>query len=84
LGRTFGAGAGGDRAAHVRREEREADLVRGVHPAEALAGDHLEVDALVAVLGVDEVREFDGVELHPARATFVSRGPGRQMRRRKG
>ncbi len=34
-----------------------------VHPAETFAGNHLEVDALVAVLCVDHVRELDGVEL---------------------
>ena len=36
---------------------------RTVHPPEPFARDHLEVDALVAVLGVDEMRELDGVEL---------------------
>ena len=36
---------------------------RTIHPAEALSRDHLEVDALVAVLGVDKMRQFDSVEL---------------------
>ncbi len=75
-------GARRDGAAHVVRQERQADLVcscaqvrsgtgkkrrgirgRTVHPAEPFAGHHLEIDALVAVLGVDEVRESDRVEL---------------------
>lgn len=37
--------------------------VRTVHPPEAFARYHLEVDALVAVLRSDEVRELDSVEL---------------------
>ena len=34
-----------------------------VHPAKALSWYHLEVNALVAILGVDQMREPDGVEL---------------------
>jgi len=36
---------------------------RTIHPAKSFAGDHLEVDALIAVLGVDEVRKPDSIEL---------------------
>jgi hypothetical protein len=36
---------------------------RTVHPAESFAGDHFEVDALITVLGVDEMREPDSIEL---------------------
>ena len=34
-----------------------------VHPTETLTRDHLEVDSLVSVLGVNHVRELDGVKL---------------------
>ena len=34
-----------------------------VRPAEAFTGDHLEVNALVSVLRVDQVRELNGIEL---------------------
>ena len=45
-------------------EERGEEEGRTVHPPEPFARDHLEVDALVAVLGIDEVRELHRVELH--------------------
>lgn len=34
-----------------------------IHPAKALSGDHLEVNTLIAILGIDQMRELDGVEL---------------------
>ena len=34
---------------------------RTIHPPKAFARNHLEVDALVAVLGVHEMRQLDGV-----------------------
>ena len=46
-------------------EEIEGEEKRTVHPPKPFARDHLEVDALVAVLGVDEVRELHCVELYP-------------------
>jgi len=55
-------GARCNSAAHVVRQERESDLIRGVHPAESFAGYHFEIDPLIAVLGIDEVRESDRVE----------------------
>lgn len=36
---------------------------RTIHPPKALPRDHLEVDALVPVLRVDEVRKLHGVKL---------------------
>jgi hypothetical protein len=41
------------------RKERR----RTVHPAKPFAGYHLEIDALIAVFGINEVRESDRVEL---------------------
>lgn len=40
-----------------------------VHPPEAFARHHLEVDALVAVLGVYQVGELDCVELGDAKVS---------------
>ena len=33
-----------------------------IHPAEAFSGNHLEVDALVAILSVDKMRQFHSIE----------------------
>ena len=44
---------------------------RTVHPAETFAGHHLEIDALIAVLRVDKVREPDCVELFGYHAVEV-------------
>ena len=62
--------ASGNRSPHVSRQEGQADLVRRIHPAEAFARNEFEVDTLVAVLGVDHVTEFHGVE--SARVITVS------------
>ena len=108
-------GARRDGAAHVVRQEREADLVCGcgrdlrevgtggnerrerrtVHPAEPFAGHHLEIDALIAVLSVDEVREshrvvllgYHAVEVdersrHPVPQYKVSNRKGKEFRKR--
>jgi hypothetical protein len=64
------ARAGGDSTAHVLGEESEANLVGGVHPSEAFTRYHLEVDALVAVLGVYEMRQLDSVELRESQSLF--------------
>lgn len=48
-------------------------------PAEALAGDKLEVDALVAVLGVDHVRQLDRVKLLGHDAVDCEGEEGRQV-----
>lgn len=34
-----------------------------IHPSKALPGNHLEVDTLVTILGIYQVREFHGIEL---------------------
>ena len=34
-----------------------------IHPPKSFTGDHLEVDTLVSVLCVDEMGEFDSIEL---------------------
>jgi len=34
-----------------------------IHPAESFAGNKLEVDPLVSIFGIDEMREFDGIKL---------------------
>ena len=44
-----------------RRETREAG--RTIHPAKPFAGHHLEIDALITVLCIDQVREPDRVKL---------------------
>ena len=45
------------------RRRKGMGWARTVHPSKPFARDHLEVDALVAVLGVDQVRELDCIEL---------------------
>lgn len=50
---------------------RETTAILTVHPAEALSWHHLEVDSLVTVLGVDQVRQLDCIEL---RSNCVSLG----------
>lgn len=37
--------------------------MRTVHPTKAFTWNHLEVDALVTILGVDQMGKFHGVEL---------------------
>jgi hypothetical protein len=34
-----------------------------VHPPKALSRNHLEVYALIPILGIHQMRKFDGVEL---------------------
>ena len=60
------AGAGSDSATHVCGQERQSDLIRSIHPTEAFTGDHLEIDALVPVLCVNQMRELHGVKLQEA------------------
>jgi hypothetical protein len=55
--------AAAQRGVSLRCCEWRGGVQRTVHPAESFAGDHLEVDALIAVLGVDEVRKPDSIEL---------------------
>ena len=60
------AGAGSDGATHVSGQERQSDLIRSVHPTEAFTWDHLEIDALVPVLCVNQMRKLHGVKLQEA------------------
>lgn len=39
--------------------------MRTIHPAEALSRNHLEVNTLVAILGINEMRQLDSIELIP-------------------
>lgn len=39
------------------------NLGRTIHPTESFTWNHLEVNPLVTILGVDQVREFYSVEL---------------------
>jgi hypothetical protein len=56
---------------------------RTVHPAEAFAGYHFEIDPLIAVLGIDEVRKSDRVEFlryHAVKIDERSRHPVSQSK----
>lgn len=54
---------GQDREIQAGKEGGGEEFGRTIHPAEAFARHHLEVNSLVAVLSVDKVREPDRVEL---------------------
>lgn len=51
-----------DRAAHVVSHKRQANLEARIHPPEAFARYIGVVCALIAVLGIDQVAQFDRVE----------------------
>ena len=55
--------ASSDGATHVSRQERQPDLIRSIHPTETFTRNHLEIDALVPVFRVDQMRELDSVKL---------------------
>jgi hypothetical protein len=47
----------------MSRQEGQSDLIRSVHPTETFAGNHLEIDTLISVLCVNQMRELNGIKL---------------------
>ena len=54
---------GSDSTTHVVRQERQTDLIRSVHPTKTFTGYHLEIDPLVTVFRINQMREFYCVKL---------------------
>jgi len=50
------AGAGSHRPTHVCGQERQANLIRSIHPPKPFSRYHLEIDTLISVFGVHHVR----------------------------
>lgn len=53
----------------MKVEMRIRDLT--IHPSETFAGHHLEVNTLVTILGIYQMRKLDGIELHERSAEVV-------------
>lgn len=58
-----GGCAGTESTAHVGRNIRKPDLIRGIHPPKTFSRDKLEVNAHIAILDLDLMGEGDNVKL---------------------